>query len=204
MQASKSWLLRDPLPLLVRFSVVAGALFVFHDQLSQLYLIGMVPLVNGIFRFEGLAVEFIRQQQVLTLAYADLGLRFTVHDIIYQNLMVAVALFAATPETTIRWKVQWIATVLALLWVTHVASLYLGGYVIVWDYVEGLPPVAREQMARQVLEVFPRDRDWLFSNLFGLWHTWGRPTLALLIWLYAARDYLRLPGAESPAPEPAR
>ena len=48
-------------------------------------------------------------------------------------------------------------------------------------------------MARQVLEVFPRDRDWLFSNIFGLWHTWGRPTLALLVWLYAARDYLYLP-----------
>lgn len=190
---TKSSLLRDPLPLLIRFAVAAGLLFLLREDISRLYLAVMVPIVNGIFRLEGLAVEFIRQRHVLQLVYADLGFRFTVHDIIYQNLMVGVALFAATPGQSIRWKARWIGVVLGLLALTHVASLYLGGHVIVWDYVAALPDGERAQVARQVLEVFPRDRDWLYSNLFGLWHTWGRPTLALVVWLYAARDYLFLP-----------
>jgi len=178
--------------LLIRFSLAAGLLFLFREEISHSYLALMVPVVNGIFRLEGLAVEFIRQRDVLQLVYGDLGFRFTVHDIIYQNLTVGVALFVATPGQSMRWKAKWIAIVIGLLSLTHLATLYLGGYVIVWDYV-ALPDGERAQVARQVLEVFPRDRDWLFSNIFGLWHTWGRPTLALLVWLYAARDYLYLP-----------
>ena len=193
---ARDWISRDPLPLLIKFSVVAGALFLFRTDLSRVYLATMVPLVNGLFRWDGVAVEFVRQQHVLQLVYRDLGLQFTVHDIIYQNVMVAVALFAATPGT-LRWKARWIALVLAALWVTHVASLYLGGYVIIWDYIEGLPGGQASSMAARVTEVFPRDRDWLFSRLFGIWHTWGRPTLAILIWLFAARDYLRLPAADA-------
>jgi hypothetical protein len=65
------------------------------------------------------------------------------------------------------------------------------------DFIENLPPEQREDMIRQVLPIFPRDRDWLFSHLFGLWHSWGRPTLALFIWLYAARRYLGLSGADT-------
>jgi len=155
---TRNSLLRDPLPLLIRFSLAAGLLFLFREEISHSYLALMVPVVNGIFRLEGLAVEFIRQRDVLQLVYGDLGFRFTVHDIIYQNLTVGVALFVATPGQSMRWKAKWIAIVIGLLSLTHLATLYLGGYVIVWDYVAALPDGERAQVARQVLEVFPRDR----------------------------------------------
>ncbi len=103
---TKASLLRDPLTLLIRFAVAAGLPFLLREDISRLYLTLMVPLVHGIFRLEGLAGAFVRQRHVLQLVYGDLGFRFTVHDIIYQNLMVGVALFAATPGQSIRWKAR--------------------------------------------------------------------------------------------------
>ena len=192
---SRASVLQDPFPLLFRFAVVAGVLFLLRAQVFQLYLAVSVPLVNGLFQLDGVAVEFVRNHDSLQLVYKGLGYQFTVNDIIYQNLMVAVALFAATPGS-LRWRAKWIAIVLAALWITHMASLYMGGYVIIWDYVESLPQDQKGQIAQQILQVFPRDRDWLFSHLFGIWHTWGRPTMGLVIWLFAAREYLGLPGNE--------
>ena len=193
--AGRRWSLTDPLGFLVGFALVAGGLFLLRETIAQFYVATMLPLVNALFRWEGVGVAYVQDRHLLQLVYTKLGLQFKIHDIIYQNLMVAVALFAATPGYSLHWKGKWIAGVLALLWLTHAASLYLGGYVVVWDFIENLPPEQREEMMRRVLLVFPRDRDWLFSHLFGLWHSWGRPTLALFIWLYAARRYLGLSGA---------
>ncbi len=186
------WPLPVPLQFLVRFAVVAGMLFLFRERLAELYLSTMVPTVNGLFNLEELGVVYRQQRHVLLLVYEELGFHFRVHDIIYQNVMVTIALFAATPGYSLRWRAGWTAVVLALLWLTHAASLYMGGYVIIWDYLESLGAGERQDLARQIGDAFPRDRDWLFSHLFGLWHTWGRPTLALLIWLFAARRFLRL------------
>ncbi|MFC1525330.1 hypothetical protein ACFL6X_00790 [Candidatus Latescibacterota bacterium] len=188
----RGWVARDPAPLLIRFCVVAGILFLFREGISRIYLATMVPLVNGIFQLEGLAVAFAREQHILRLTYATLGLEFTVHDIIYQNLMVALALFAATPGRW-GWRLKWMGIAVGVLWVTHVASLYLGGYVIIWDFVESLPLDDRGALAQRVSEVLPRERDWLLSRLFGVWHTWGRPTVGLGVWLIASRRYLGLP-----------
>jgi hypothetical protein len=192
----RAWAARDPAPLLIRFCVVAGLLFLFREEISRAYLATMVPLVNGLFHLEGVAVAFARQQHILELTYSTLGLKFTVHDIIYQNLMVALALFAATPGAW-AWRLKWMGVVVVVMWVTHVISLYLGGYVIIWDFVESLPREDRVGLAQRVSEVLPRERDWLFSRLFGVWHTWGRPTVGLWVWLLAARRYLRLPGREA-------
>ncbi|MFH1567777.1 MAG: hypothetical protein ABIL09_07230 [Gemmatimonadota bacterium] len=190
---ARDWVGRDPAPLLIRFCLAAGVLFLLRDELSQVYLATMVPAVNGWLRATDVAALFQREGHGLRLSYPGLGLQFTVHDIIYQNLMVAAALFAATPGPW-RWRLKWLGIAVAALWVTHVASLYLAGHVIVWDFVESLPAGERGALARRVAGQVPGERDWLYSHLFGLWHTWGRPTLGLGIWLFAARQYLRLPG----------
>ena len=188
----RAWAGRDPAPLLIRFCAVAGLLFLLREQVSQVYLVAMAPLVNGLFQLSDLAAEYTRQEHVLELAYPALGLRFTVHDIVYQNLIVALALFAATPGSW-RWRLKWMGTAVLVLWVTHVASLYMAGYAIVWDFVESLPAADREALAPQVAAQVSPAQDWLFSRLCGLWHRWGRPTAGLVIWLYAARNYLGFP-----------
>lgn len=194
----RDWARRDPAPMLIRFCGVAALLFLLREQLSALYLLAMAPAVNGLFRVAGLAAAYGREGYILELAYPSLGLTFTVHDIVYQNLIVALALFAATPGSW-RWRLKWMAATVAILWVTHVASLYTAGYAIVWDFVESLPAGEREALLPQVISEVSARQDWLYSRLFGLWHTWGRPTAGLLIWLFAARRYLNFP---DPSGEP--
>lgn len=189
--------LREPLVFLGLFLLVASLSFLLREVISAVYLPAVVPVVNWLFEVSRLPVEFERQDHVLLLVYREFGLQFRVHDIVYQNMMVAVALFAATPGQSLRWKVRWIAGVVVLLWTTHVFSLYTGGHTIVWDYLESLPPEQQQGLLPKVAEVFSPERDWLFSRLFGVWHTWGRPTLALLVWFFAARGYLRLREADS-------
>ncbi len=86
------WPLPVPLQFLVRFAVVAGMLFLLRERLAELYLSTMVPTVNGFFSLEELGVVYRQQQHVLLLVYEELGFHFRVHDIIYQNVMVTIAL----------------------------------------------------------------------------------------------------------------
>lgn len=194
-------LLREPLVFLVRFAVVAGVLYLLRSEVSRFYLMLVTAPANWLLGEESGAL-YVREGHELALVYRQLGLRFTVHDIIYQNAMVAVALFVAT-RAPWRWRLGWGSAALALLWATHVGSLYLGGHVIVWDFVWGLPQEIRAELAPRVAARFPYERDWLFSRLFGLWHTWGRTSVVLVIWVLAVSPLLRRGGTEAPAGVPA-
>lgn len=199
--------IRGPLAFLVRFAVVAGVLYALRDDLARAYLAVVAPPANWL--LGGGGVAYVREGGQLALVYRQLGLRFAVHDIVYQNALVAVALFAATAAGW-RWRLGWGALTLVALWATHVVCLYLGGHVIVWDFLWSLPPEARADLLPRVAQRFPAERDWLFSRLFGLWHTWGRSALPLLIWAAAGWPQLRAAGAVAdlsgtgPDPVPGR
>ena len=70
-----------------------GFILASQDPLSWLQTIASD---RSSLRFVALFVAYARTGQELVLVYRQLGLRFNVHDIIYQNLIVAIALFAAT------------------------------------------------------------------------------------------------------------
>ncbi|MDA0336714.1 MAG: hypothetical protein O2782_16240 [bacterium] len=189
-------LLRAPLVFLLRFAAVAGVLYLFRADVSAFYLSLVTAPANWLLGGDG-GVAYTRQGHELSLVYRQLGLRFTVHDIIYQNLLVALALFAAT-QAHWMWKLQWGGVAILTLWASHVVSLFLGGHVIVWDFLWSLPTDVRADLLPRVAERFPMERDWLFSRLFGLWHTWGRQSLALAVWALAALPLLRrLSGADT-------
>lgn len=181
-------LLREPLWFLVRFALVVGVLYLLRAQISTLYLALVTPPANWLLGDMG--ATYVRQGHELSLVYGGLGLRFTVHDVIYQNLLVAVALFGATRANWV-WKLKWGGVAVFTLWVSHVASLFLGGHVIVWDFLWSLPMDVRAELLPRVAERFPQERDWLLSRLFGLWHTWGRQSLALAIWGLASLPVLQ-------------
>lgn len=190
-------LLREPLWFLARFAVVVGVLYLLRADISTLYLALVTPPANWLLGDMG--ATYVRQGHELGLVYSRLGLRFTVHDIIYQNLLVAVALFAATRARP-RWKLAWGTVAVVVLWASHVVSLYLGGHVIIWDFLWGLPPELRQELGPRVAAHFPAERDWLLSRLFGLWHTWGRQSLVLAIWGLASLPVLQgVLGAEPEA-----
>ena len=181
-----------PLEFLLRFCLATGLLFLLREPGSQLYLGFTVPIVNAAFAWNGLPCRYAQEGSMLYLVYANPGLRFAVHDIIYQNVMVGAALFVATPGRTWGWRGRWLGLALAVLWSTHVVSLYMGGTVIVWDYVDSLPAAQAADLARRLPAPLSPERDWLLSRLFGLWHTWGRPSIGVFLWAFAARSYIRL------------
>jgi hypothetical protein len=182
-------LLREPILFLARFAIVAGVLYLFRGEVSRLYLSLVTAPANWLLGGDG-GVIYSRQGHELSLVYRELGLRFAVHDIIYQNLLVTLALFAATRAKWI-WKLKWGSVAVLALWASHVVSLFLGGHVIIWDFLWNLPMDARAELLPRVVARFPMERDWLFSRLFGLWHTWGRQSLALTVWALAALPLLR-------------
>ncbi len=182
-------LLKEPLAFLVRFAVVAGGLYLLRADISRVYLLIVTGPANWLIG-SGSGVSYIRQGHELSLLYRPFGLQFAVHDIIYQNLLVALALFAATRADWI-WKLKWGAVAISMLWASHVVSLFLGSHVVIWDFLWSVPADVRAEMLPRVAEHFPIERDWLFSRLFGLWHTWGRQSLALAIWTLAALPILR-------------
>ncbi|MBT3223668.1 MAG: hypothetical protein HOM68_15505 [Gemmatimonadetes bacterium] len=189
-------LLREPLIFLVRFALVAGVLYLLRSSISSIYLSMVTTPANWLIGEEPGAV-YVQQGHELSLVYRHFGLRFAVHDIIYQNLLVALALFAAT-RANLMWKLQWGGVAVATLWASHVASLFLGSHVIVWDFLWSVPDDVRKELLPKVAERFPMERDWLFSRLFGLWHTWGRQSLALVIWTLAAMPLIqRMSGAKA-------
>ncbi len=189
-------LVRAPLLFLLRFAAVAGVLYLFRADVSGIYLSLVTAPANWLLGGDG-GVAYTRQGHELSLVYRQLGLRFAVHDIIYQNLLVALALFGAT-QAHWTWKLKWGGVAVFTLWASHVVSLFLGGHVIVWDFLWSLPADVRADLLPRVTEHFPMERDWLFSRLFGLWHTWGRQSLALAVWALAALPLLRrLSGADT-------
>jgi hypothetical protein len=182
-------LLREPLVFLIRFSVVAGVLYLLRTEISRVYLSLVTAPANWLIGEDSGAV-YLREGHELSILYRQLGLRFAVHDIIYQNLLVALALFAAT-RADWMWRLKWGGVAVVALWATHVVSLFLGSHVIVWDFVWSLPADIRAELLPRVAARFPVEQDWLFSRLFGVWHTWGRQSLALAVWVLAAMPMLR-------------
>lgn len=183
--------LREPLWFLLRFAVVTAVLFLAREPLSAAYAALTVPVVNGCMALGDLPARYLREGHQLWLVYPPAGFRLQVHDIIYQNLIVAVGLFAASPGHTPGWRCRWLAIVLGVLWTSHVASLYMGGTVMLWDVALDLPPAERQRLVGSFPASMSAERDWLLSRLFGWWHTWGRPAAGLLLWVYAevqARD----------------
>lgn len=198
----RSGLLADPLPFLWRFAVLAGGLFLLRQPLASAYLSVLTPVVNAVYAHEGLPVQYLQSGGALSLLYLEPGARFQVHDVVYQNLLTMAALFGATPGYEWRWRIKWLGGAAILLWVTHVLMLYMGGYVIIWDYALGLPAAQRRMLIAQLPAALSSQRDAWFSQVFGLWHSWGRQTLGLVIWVVAARGYLGI--ADSPEQRQAR
>jgi len=189
------------LPLLGGFTLVAGLLLLTWSNLSSFYLATLTPLVNSLLRFEHLPFAFESQDHGLLLAcrLPDGALRrfqFSGPEMACLATVGAAALFAATPGFGVRWKIRWLAGVMALFWVIDALVLYAGAHIAFLEYLDTLSPQPR----RQLLEESGRlasDRREFFTSLVGLWSVWGSPTLLLGVWFCAARCRL-LPLAERP------
>ena len=185
--------MRGPLLFLGRFVLISGAIYGLWQGLSPFYLGLVAPVVNGFFAALDLPVELQRFGQSMLLAYertdgSMLRLKAHSYEAVYLNIIAATALLAATPHKSPEWKFRWIGGVLLLLWGTHVASFFMGGYIAIWDYAYSIPPSRSqgELMVEFRAHFSFEHKEW-YTLVLDQWNIWGRYAIVIGIWFFALR-----------------
>ena len=184
--------MRYSLSFLARFVVWAGLMYGVWEVLAPFYLTLVAPVVDALFAGLHLPVLLEQRGGVLLLVYRQgeelIRLQAHGYDVVYLNLIAAIALVAATPARSIRWRIGWSCALLVLLWFTHVACFFAEGQIAIWRYLDTLfPGPGKERLVEQVQLFFPSERrDW-FSLVLDRWNVWGRYGVVVGIWFFALR-----------------
>jgi len=185
-----------------RFVLIAGLLYVGWVFVSTLYLSTLVAVYN---RMSDADVQYALYGSSLVIVYegllpGPLVLGLKDNDIFFMNLLVVLGLLLATPGSShMRHRARWLLGAAVLVWATHILSLIAGQYLAIWDFVRSLGEEQMIAMAQLVDGRFPESREAVLRAIFERWRLWVRPTLALLLWFYVARSYLRLDVEAAPA-----
>ena len=178
-------------------TMVAGsALFAIWIYLGPLYLASLVPPLNGLAGQADAALNFAQHRDILALSFRQLDnswhhLRLIDH---FQfNMLAAMAVFLATPRTSLRWKLGWAGVLLAFFWTTHIGNYFLGGYVGIWNYLDALPHARQQILMARGWDIFLNEYAQLWCAIFGLWNMWISPALVLLVWFFATQPRLHSP-----------
>lgn len=182
---------------LARFALWASLLFSVWEGFGPQYVDAVAPATNALSRHLGLPVHLERQGETVLHEYAPPGgrsFRIRAHDqgSIYLNLVVAVALFAATPRRSLAWRCSWATAAVGLLWASHVVSFFVSGQVALWQ-IAGVDPQT-VTLVQQLAPYMPRARgEWLL-RLFEQWNMWARYGLCVAMWFGA---YVASPASTS-------
>jgi hypothetical protein len=185
------------LRLFVRFLLASALLFLVWRVMDEAYLRLLTQIVNGLFFLTDEPARFALQDGALVVNLMGFGrplsLQLGGNHIFYLNLIVGIALFAATPAADWRWQVKWAGWVLLLTGATHLVSLWYGPELIFQDFLLSLSPTDRMQLLELGGDIW-RDRaePGLATPIFAAWRHFGRLGFVVVIWLFASRNYLRL------------
>ena len=192
--------MRGCLLFLGRFVLVSSAAFCLWEGLSQLYVATVVPAANLLNRCADLPVELQnRGGGVVLYCYRLLDgsvirLQAHDHDAIYLNSIVVAALFLATPAAW-SWRWRWIARLWVFLWITHVASFFMGSSIAIWDFAWTQPAAQRSELIAEFGRAFPLETRQFTLRLLELWNVWARYGIGLAVWYVAVRreaDFARV------------
>ena len=188
--------LKKSLTILAVFVLVSSLAFSIWEHFSVLYLAQVAPAVNYLFALSDLPVALEQRQDLLLLVYRQADgslLRLSALDyhVIYLNLVVGLALFAAFPARGWQWRLRWMFTLLVVLWMTHVGSFFSGAYIAIWDYISTLPHGLEKDALVEFAQVFPLERKNFYSRVLALWNAWGRYALCLAMFFSLRPETLR-------------
>ena len=174
---------------------------------SRAYFTFLAVETNVAFRLIGHSARLVADGRGASILYADISppYRFT-RDIqlpilkrisIHFNLIVLIALFAATPRMPYPTAIKGIAVGVALLSLLHVAQVYYLSYLFIWDYIDWrrwpaeMSPDDIQRLIENVGQRFPRTAEPYIVKLQDYWNHFLREGAPLLIWLYFAYPCLR-------------
>ena len=151
---------RHPGRFVLTFAVLAGLLMILWSHLSGYYLAGLAALAN----------------LALSAGGVPVGLNVPVaasREIVHPAVVGAMALFAATPDRSWRWKAIWLATVLVGLSLLHTSLLVSE----IWQLHARATPMGGTTTS----SLAPA------ALLLGLAREWGPPLAVVTSWFAAVR-----------------
>lgn len=205
----------SPVQFLAKFVLASAIVFMLWVPLSRAYFAFLSLESNAAFRLLGHSARLEVDSRGPHILYLDI---FPPHEFkqdiripilqgisIHFNLIVIVALFAATPRMSYRTKMKGIAVGAAVLSLLHAAHIYFISYLFIWDYIDWRRWPAEistgdvQHLIRNVERSFPRTARPYIVGLHEYWNHFLRESAPLLIWLYFAYPYLA--GGERLPPE---
>ncbi len=152
------------------------------------YVSCIAPAVNLLASWTQVPFQLLQEGDQVLYRYTPAAARSfrllaTGQESIYLNLVSLGAVFAATRDRTLTWRLGWGTLALGLLCVTHMISFYLGGQVALWQFAQSS---AHAQSLAQPLALWiPESRGLLSLKVLEMWNLWGRYGLCIVVWIAA-------------------
>ncbi|MFC1525187.1 hypothetical protein ACFL6X_00060 [Candidatus Latescibacterota bacterium] len=177
--ASREWALSTRVA--ARFALAVSLLFALWTQVAGAYTASLVSPSNWLLELRAAPVEiFWNGEACLVGLAADNGSRQVFQlqgdDLAYVNLVAALAILAAIPGLSLRRRAIWGLGVAAVLWATHVVTLYGGTCAAVSAYLSSAPG-SEISLGGFALA----DGGDTLEELIGRWSAWGSPALILAV-----------------------
>lgn len=178
-----------PARLAGRFFLYVSLLFLLWSQTAGLYTATLLPPANWLLHAGGTPASLARDSEAVVLGLHRLDgpwriLQVKGYDLVCLNSIAAIALFLAIPGLPTRKRATWCIATAALLWLTHVGTLYAGTCEAVGTYLRALPLESRFAVDPG-WQPLTADKAAGVSRLIGTWSVWGSPALILIAWTLA-------------------
>jgi hypothetical protein len=152
------------------------------------YVNCVAPVVNLLAKWTQMPFQMLNQADQVLYSYSpdaarSFRLLATDQESIYLNLISMAAVFAATPDRKVTWRLGWGTLALGLLWSTHVISFYLGGQVALWQFA--MTSAHAQSLAQPLALWIPQGHGLLSLKALETWNLWGRYSLCVLVWIVA-------------------
>lgn len=192
---------------LAKFALVSAVLLMLWAPLGRGYAELLAPVANAAYRLVGHHARYVSDHRGPHILYPDVfppyrgkgDIRIPVLQRIAvdYNLIVLIALFAATPDLSRQVRTKGIAAGVLILSLLHVAHIYFISHLFIWDYIdfqrwpEGIPDDILQGLVENARAQFPRAVQPWMRGLHDYWNHFLREGAPLLVWLYFAYPVLR-------------
>ncbi len=198
--------MKTPIQFLAKFILASAVIYFLWTPLSKAYFTLLSIEANATFALLDHDARLVVDHQGVYIFYPDIFPPFrNKRDIkipieqsiaIHFNIIVIVALFAATRRMPWQEKIKGVAVGIALLSILHTAHVYFVSHIFIWEYIDLARwpvEISADHITRLIRNVehhFPRSAQPYIVWFHDYWSHFLDEGAPLLIWLYFALSYL--------------
>jgi hypothetical protein len=193
---------RNAVRFLAKFVLASAILYMLWTPFSRVYSAILSVEANAVFSVLGHHARYVSDHRGPHILYPDIfppykmktQIRLPILQSIAMeyNLIVLVALFAATPGMPRGVRFRGIAVGVLVLSLLEIAHIYCISYLFIWDYVDfrrwpdGVPQRILNGLVENARASFPWGARPYIRGFNEYWNHFLREAASLLIWVYFA------------------